>query len=158
VCEKVWKCVKEENVSESLLIFEVVEASNSISWMGFLLDNLFLCFGHCGHRECSHIPVGTNCVVYLANFYRFSYEFDFIKYLFKNNTCMIVISLSQLLLACVWRLLLFRLVLNFFFCSLGLGFFFFMPAADATVLLSDLKSLWPCYQVIPQFYSHQLKS
>ncbi len=93
--------MKEENVSESLLIFEVVEASNSISWMGFLLDNLFLCFGHCGHRECSHIPVGTNCVVYLANFYRFSYEFDFIKYLFKNNTCMIVISLSQLLLACV---------------------------------------------------------
>jgi hypothetical protein len=88
-------------LSESLLIFEVVEASDSISWMDFLLDNLFLCFGHCGHRECSRIPVGTNCVVYLANFYRFSYEFDFIKYLFKNNTCMIVISLSQLLLACV---------------------------------------------------------
>jgi hypothetical protein len=41
---------------------------------------------------------------------------------------------------------------NLFFCSLGLGFLFFMPAAaaaDATVLLSDLKSLQPCYQVIP---------
>ncbi len=97
-----WLKIKEErNLSENLHIFKVVEASDSISWLDFSLDNLFLCFGHCAYRECSHIPVGTNCVVYLANFYRFSYEFDFIKYLFKNNTCMIVISLSQLLLACV---------------------------------------------------------
>jgi hypothetical protein len=91
---------EERNLSENLHIFQVVEASDLISWLDFMVDNLFLCFGHCAYRECC-IPVGTNCVVYLANFYHFSYLFDFIKCLFKSNTCMIVISLSQLLLACV---------------------------------------------------------
>ncbi len=39
--------------------------------------------------------MGTNCVVYLANFYLFTYEFDFIKCLLKSNTCPVVLhSLS----------------------------------------------------------------
>jgi hypothetical protein len=39
--------------------------------------------------------MGTNCPVYLANFYLFSWEFDFIKRLLKNNTCFVVVlSLS----------------------------------------------------------------
>jgi hypothetical protein len=35
--------------------------------------------------------MGTNCVVYLANFYLFSYEFDFLKHLLKNNICPVVL-------------------------------------------------------------------
>jgi len=35
--------------------------------------------------------MGTNCVVYLANFYLFTYEFDFIKCLLKSNTCPVVL-------------------------------------------------------------------
>jgi hypothetical protein len=35
--------------------------------------------------------MGTNCVVYLANFYLFTYEFDFIKHLLKSNTCPVVL-------------------------------------------------------------------
>ncbi len=35
--------------------------------------------------------MGTNCAVYLANFYLFSYEFDFLKRLLKNNTCPVVL-------------------------------------------------------------------
>jgi hypothetical protein len=39
--------------------------------------------------------MGTNCAVYLANFYLFTYEFDFIKHLLKSNTCPVVLhSLS----------------------------------------------------------------
>ncbi len=39
--------------------------------------------------------MGTNCAVYLANFYLFTYEFDFIKRLLKSNTCPVVLhSLS----------------------------------------------------------------
>jgi hypothetical protein len=39
--------------------------------------------------------MGTNCAVYLANFYLFTYEFDFVKHLLKSNTCPVVLhSLS----------------------------------------------------------------
>jgi hypothetical protein len=30
--------------------------------------------------------MGTNSIVYLADFYLYSYEFDFLKHLFKTNT------------------------------------------------------------------------
>ncbi len=33
----------------------------------------------------------TNCAVYLANFYLFTYEFDFIKRLLKSNTFSVVL-------------------------------------------------------------------
>jgi hypothetical protein len=69
-----------------------------ISLLDFLLDNLFLCFGHCAYRQCIGIPMGTNCVVYLANFYLFSYEFDFLKCLLKSNRCLVV--LHRLSLVC----------------------------------------------------------
>jgi len=62
-----------------------------ISWRDFLLDDLFLCFGQGVYRQCSGIPMGTNCAVYLANFYFFTYEFDFIKHLLKSNTCPVVL-------------------------------------------------------------------
>jgi hypothetical protein len=39
--------------------------------------------------------MGANCAVYLANFYLFTYEFDFIKRLLKSNACPVVLhSLS----------------------------------------------------------------
>jgi hypothetical protein len=69
---------------ETLHSVKVVEASDLMSWLNFLLDNLFLCFGHCAYRQCIGIPMETNCTVYLAKFYLLSYEFDFLKLL--NNT------------------------------------------------------------------------
>jgi len=84
---------KEEiNLFEILHSFKVVEASDLIFWLDFLLDNLFLCFGRqCAYRQCIGIPMGTNCAVYLANFYLFSYEFDFLELLLKYNTCPVVL-------------------------------------------------------------------
>jgi hypothetical protein len=80
-----WLKNKEEiNLFEILHCFKVGEASDLISWLDFLLDNLFLCFGHCVYRQCIGIPMGTNCVVYSANFYLFAYEFDFIDCLLKS--------------------------------------------------------------------------
>ncbi len=89
---------KEEiNIFENLCSFKVAEASDLISRLDFLLHNLFLCFGHCTYRQCSTgIPMGTNRAIYLANFYLFSYEFDFLKC--KNNTCLAV--LHRLYLVC----------------------------------------------------------
>ncbi len=85
----------EINLFENLHSFKVVEATDLISWLDFLLDNLFLCFGQGVYRRCIGTPMGTNCAVYLANFYLFTYEFDFIKCLLKSNTCPVVLhSLS----------------------------------------------------------------
>jgi hypothetical protein len=79
------------NLFENLHSFKVVEASDLISCLVFLLYNLFLFLTHCPYRQCIGISMGTNCVVYLANFYLFSYEFDFLKRLLKNNTCPVVL-------------------------------------------------------------------
>ncbi len=49
-------------------------------------------------RQCIGIPMGTNCAVYLANFYLFIYEFDFIKHLLNSDTCPVV--LHRLSLVC----------------------------------------------------------
>jgi hypothetical protein len=79
------------NFFEIFCSFKVAKASNLISRLDFLLDNLFLCFGHCTYRQCNTgIPIGTNCAIYLPNFYLFSYEFDFLKSVFKNNTCAVL--------------------------------------------------------------------
>ncbi len=89
-----WLKYKAEiNLFENLPSFKVGEASDLISWLDYLLDNLFLCFGHCAYRQCIGIPMGTNCVVYLANFYLFTYEFDFINCLLKSNTCPVVLQI-----------------------------------------------------------------
>jgi hypothetical protein len=42
--------------------------------------------------------MGTNCAVYLANFYLFTYKFDFIKCFVKSNICYVV--LHNLSLVC----------------------------------------------------------
>jgi hypothetical protein len=41
----------EINLFEYLHSFKVVEASDLISWLDFLLDNLFLCFGQGVYRQ-----------------------------------------------------------------------------------------------------------
>ncbi len=81
----------EINLFESLHSFKVAEASDLISWLDFLLDNWFLCFGQGVYRQCIDILMGTNRVVYLASFYLFAYEIDFIKCLLKSNTCPVVL-------------------------------------------------------------------
>ncbi len=79
------------NLFENLHSFKVTEALDLTFWLDFLLDNLFLCFGEGVYRQCIGIVTGTNCAVYLANFYLFTHEFDFIKRLLKSNTCHVVL-------------------------------------------------------------------
>jgi hypothetical protein len=85
----------EINLFENFHNFEVVEALDLTSWLDFLVNNLFLCFGQGVYRQCISIPMVINCAVYLANFYIFTYEFDFIMRFLKSNTCFVVLhSLS----------------------------------------------------------------
>jgi hypothetical protein len=81
----------EIDLFENLHSFKVAEASDLISWLDFLLDNLVFVFGHCAYRQCIGMPMGTNCAVYLINFYLLTYEFDFVNRLLKSNTCPVVL-------------------------------------------------------------------
>ncbi len=99
----------EINLFENLHSFKVAEASDLISWLDFLLDNLFIYFGHCAYRQCIGIPMGTNSAVYLANFYLFTYEFDFIKCLLRSNTCPVVLHRLSMFIG-LWMIFWF---LNF---------------------------------------------
>jgi hypothetical protein len=48
-----WLKIKAEiNLFENLHSFKVAEASDLISWLDFLLDNSFLCFGQGVYRQC----------------------------------------------------------------------------------------------------------
>jgi hypothetical protein len=102
----------EINLFENLHSFKVAEASDLISWLDFFLDNLFICFGHCAHRQCIGIPMGTNCAVYLANFYLFTYEFDFIKCLLRSNTCPDVLHRLSMFIG-LWMIFLFLIFQTF---------------------------------------------
>jgi len=50
------------------------------------------------YRQCIGVSMGTNCAVYLANFYSFPRSLIFFKCLLKCNSCPVV--LQTLFLAC----------------------------------------------------------
>ncbi len=50
----------EMNLFENLHSFKVVEASDFISFLVFLLYNLFLFLSHSPYRQFIGIPMGTN--------------------------------------------------------------------------------------------------
>jgi hypothetical protein len=51
----------------------------------FLIDSLFAMFDGRIFRQTVGIPMGTNCAPPLANLFLYSYEADFIQWLFKKN-------------------------------------------------------------------------
>ena len=56
------------------------DAAKIKRWFNFLVDNIFLQFSQ-DHilRQRIGIPMGTNCAVFIANMFCFTYEFDFIS-------------------------------------------------------------------------------
>jgi len=54
----------EINLFENLRSFKVAEASDLISWLDFLLDNLFLCFGQGVYRQCIGIQDSFGSGIY----------------------------------------------------------------------------------------------
>ena len=51
----------------------------------YLLDNIFLRFGSKLYRQNVGIPMGTNCALFVADLFLFSYETDFMLSLSDNN-------------------------------------------------------------------------
>ena len=70
------------------------------SWLVFLLDNLYCHFGSDTIlRQRIGIPMGTNCAVFIANLFCFTYEYAFISHLVSTQNisllrkCMLVARL-----------------------------------------------------------------
>jgi hypothetical protein len=61
--------------------YVVFTADNLTSWFSFLIDNQFVQFGDHLYRQVYGIPMGTNCAVFVANLYLFTYELEFFKHL-----------------------------------------------------------------------------
>jgi len=60
---------------------------DDLCWLDFLVDNFFIIAGDSLFKQTIGIPMGTNCAVFLANLYLFTYEYDFMKCLVCANTC-----------------------------------------------------------------------
>ena len=62
-----------------------MDQDDLLCWLDFLLGNLFITVDDSLFKQTIGIPMGTNCAVFLANFY-LTYEFDFMKRLVCVNT------------------------------------------------------------------------
>eukprot|EP00808_Paulinella_micropora_P001321 g72787.t1 len=61
----------------------IIDANMFSFWFDFLIDNTFIQFGSFIFRQVIRIPMGTNCAVFTADLYVFSYELDFIYRLIR---------------------------------------------------------------------------
>ena len=65
--------------------YVVYTADNMTEWFSLLIDNQFVRFGEHLYQQVCGIPMGTNCAVFVANLYLFTYELDFIRHLSDLN-------------------------------------------------------------------------
>ncbi len=74
---------------QSLCSLKVAEASSLCSKLDFLMDNLFLIHGQSVFKHSIAISMGTNCAVFLANFYGiiFICEFSFLHCFINSSSC-----------------------------------------------------------------------
>ena len=85
-------CLKNKNVdvdNRKKRFTKVVDKDDLWSWLDFLLNNLYISIGDSLFKQTIGIPMGTNCAVFLANFYLFTYEFDFMERLISKGTCLV---------------------------------------------------------------------
>ena len=65
-----------------LVNFGLVRICDTLS---YLLDNIYIVFGNKLNRHFVGIPMGTNCVPFVADLFLFCYERDFMTSLSDDN-------------------------------------------------------------------------
>ena len=56
-----------------------------ISYVEYLIDNIYVNVGNQVYRQCVGVPMGTDCAPLLANLFLFFYENRYMKSLIKSN-------------------------------------------------------------------------
>ena len=59
-----------------------------ISYLEYLIDNIYVSVGNRLYRQCVGIPMGTDCAPLLDNLFLFFYEYRYLKSLIKSNILM----------------------------------------------------------------------
>ena len=59
-----------------------------ITYVEYLIDNVYVNVGNKVYRQCVGIPMGTDCAPLLANLFLFFYEYRYMKNLIKNDIFM----------------------------------------------------------------------
>ena len=66
-------------------IIQMLEQGEIIQMLDFIIDNIFALFGGRVFQQTIYIPMGTNCVLPLANLFLHAYEVNFLQGLLKNK-------------------------------------------------------------------------
>jgi len=86
-----WSRTKKAD-SSSMKCFDL---SKLTTWLEFLIDNIYLKFGSdVVVRQRIGIPMGTNCAVFLANYYLFYFELAFIRKLVTTKKFALLTSFA----------------------------------------------------------------
>ena len=51
----------------------------------YLIDNIYVSIGNKIYRQCTGIPMGTDCAPLVANLFLFYYEYRYMRNLIKTN-------------------------------------------------------------------------
>ena len=65
--------------------YKIVDLSLAVSFLDYLIDNIYVEFGNSLHRQTIGIPMGMCCAPLLANLFLMSYEYEFMRSLAKEK-------------------------------------------------------------------------
>ena len=65
----------KQNISEEMLV----------TYVEYLIDNIYVNIGNKTYRQCIGIPMGTDCAPLVANLFLFHYEYKYMRNLIKCN-------------------------------------------------------------------------
>jgi hypothetical protein len=63
----------------------IIDCDTLIEMIDWLIDNTFVTIGTSVFKQVIGIPIRTDCAPYLANFFLYSYEFDFLNDTLKEK-------------------------------------------------------------------------
>ena len=66
-----------------------------ITSLEFLIDNIFVRFGHSIHRQVIGIPMGTNCAPLIADLFLYCYESQFMSKINKDPSQQHLVEISN---------------------------------------------------------------
>lgn len=78
-------CTWANENSESKRQDVILDVETFKALFSFLVRSTHVCFGGKVYKQVIGIPMGTNCAVYVANFYLFTYELAFLRKLIAQN-------------------------------------------------------------------------
>jgi hypothetical protein len=76
---------KSNNKHKQGETIQMLEQGEIIQMLDFIIDNIFALFGGRVFQQTIYIPMGTNCVLPLANLFLHAYEVNFLQGLLKNK-------------------------------------------------------------------------